>query len=227
MAYQDGFPVNNMTATSLANIGENKQDSLTITLGQVALSYKPIVKAVDPNTGKNIPSTVRVRLGNSSNDTFTEVYSLPVLGKHFMYTEIGGVSTLIFDATYNNTPVTVTYLAKGDFVDAELTNNITADLASIENNLLMPDHTTTTPIPSVTTLYKIIVGTVTGSGAIVLDLSLLLADVTNPTILAFPISLDSSISVVTTSDSSAKSATFSVGSSTTINYQIYVYKPTI
>ena len=227
MPYTNGFPVNNLTATSLSDVGENKSELLTITNGQVQLTYKPIVKAVDPTTGKTIPSTIRVRLGSSSNDSFTEVYSLPVIGKHFMYTEVGGNPILVFDTAYNDTSVTVTYLAKGDYVSADLMNNITADLSFIETNMLAPDHTGTTPTPSTTNaLYKIIVGQISGSGELTIDLSTALASVTPSTILAFPVNVTSPANdkqVAVDVSLVNKTVTFTVSSSSTINYMIYVY----
>ena len=218
------LPNSPIVATNLADLGQPITEVLTISGNQVTLSFKPIIRSVDPTTGKSIPSTLRVTLGTSS-DSFTEVYTTPVYGKHFFYTEIGGISNLVFDPTYAASVVTVSYLCRGEAIHASVLNEITGDLRYLETNISGSSYTGTNP-PTLNseTPYSTLIGSQSITTSATFNLATLIPFST-PRILVFPANATNSNVVTQSVDTGAKTVTLSVTGTATVNYQIYVYKP--
>ena len=221
------LPETVITKTSYVNVGEQQSVYQQIVNSEVILPTKAVVRSVDL-TGKVIPSSITVLIGTAGNDTFTETYSYPVIGKHFMYTELGGVPKLYFDGTlYNSSYVTVMYAARGDFIDSDTINEITNDLSVMSTNFFTPVILDT---PLNTVLYKIIIGNTVMTDTKTIDLTPLLTGIVSqhtPVIIAFPTNVtDNPINNLQIGVTvSGNNVTFSASASDqcTINYIIYVY----
>ena len=176
-------------------------ESHTITFSSsyytVTLNYIPQGRFTNTN-GVVIPSSITVMAGSTS---YAEVSEASLLVTNTFYAD-STAKKLYFHSSNNNTGVLVTYLTRGDIVDASIVNTIQNDVRALE---------------------RFIAGTATASGAsLVVNLTNYTAGITITSIVVIANTNQGAVPAYTLSNAN-KTITFTTANNTdTVNYILYI-----